>query len=82
MQPGVLVVVPASSASMGVEVAGSASTLLEVKEKRVAKKSIDWFESRMCSVVWYGSMRCAERRHDFHRVVSKLRRVCILNFEF
>jgi hypothetical protein len=58
MQPGVLVVVLASSASMGVEVADSTSRLLEAKEKRVAKKSIDWFESRMCSVVRYGSMRC------------------------
>jgi hypothetical protein len=60
MQPGVLVVVLASSASMGVEVAGSTSGLFEAMEKRVAKKSIDWFESRMCSVVRYGSMRCAE----------------------
>ena len=55
MQPGVLVVVLASSASMGVDVAGSTSRLLE---RSVAKKSIDWFESRMCSVVWDGSMRC------------------------
>jgi len=37
MQPGE----PPPSASMGVEVAGSASGALEAMEKRVAKKSID-----------------------------------------
>jgi hypothetical protein len=48
MQPGVP---PPPSASMGVEVIGSASGALEATEKRVAKKSIDWFESRLCSGV-------------------------------
>jgi len=41
-QPGLpAALVPASSVSMGVEVAGSAPGVLEAMEKRVAKKSID-----------------------------------------